>query len=284
MRRSGDFQPDPAGELDAELPGSISTMVPWSPRGTDPVRIRQVALAAREIEPVVADLCAVLGIEVAYRDPGVEVFGLENAVMPVGDAFLEVVSPIRADTTAGRFLELRGGDAGYMLIVQSEDLDADRRRVAEAGARVVWEIAFPDIATIHLHPRDVGGAILSLDVARPPESWRWAGPEWPAHVRTDVTSGIRGVELRSADPAALARRWSQVLGQPARPARAGTWEIALVGGGLRFAAARDGREEGLVGFDVIAVDRARILDAARSRGLEGTKDEVRVAGVRIRLR
>jgi hypothetical protein len=35
---------------------------------------------------------------------------------------------------------------------------------------------------------------------------------------------------------------------------------------------------------VIAVDRGRILDAARSRGLEGTEDEVRVGGVRIHLR
>ena len=215
------------------------------------MRIRQVALVARDLEPLVADLCAVLGIEVAYRDPGVGAFGLENAVMPVGDAFLEVVAPTRADTTAGRFLERRGGDAGYMVIIQSDDLEADRRRVEELGVRVVWETRFPDIATIHLHPRDVGGAILSLDVARPPESWRWAGPDWPSHVRTDVTSGITGVELRAADAADLACRWGQVLGQPARRTEVDHWEIALAGGGLRFDAAGDGADEGFVAFDVV---------------------------------
>jgi hypothetical protein len=266
------------------LPWKGSTVVPCLPKGAQTVRIRQVALAARDLEPVVADLCAVLGIEVAYRDPGVEVFGLENAVMPVGDAFLEVVAPTRADTTAGRFLERRRGDAGYMVIVQSDDLEADRRRVEELGVRVVWETRFPDIATIHLHPRDVGGAILSLDVARPPESWRWAGPDWPSHVRSDVTSGITGVELRAADPADLACRWSQVLGQPARRTAIDHWEIALAGGDLRFDAVGDGGEEGFVAFDVSATDRARVLDAAKSRGLATTDDAVRIAGVRIHLR
>ena len=49
------------------------------------MRLRQIALVARELEPVVADLCAVFDLEVAYRDPGVAEFGLQNAVMPVGE-------------------------------------------------------------------------------------------------------------------------------------------------------------------------------------------------------
>jgi hypothetical protein len=52
------------------------------------MRLRQVVLVARRLEAALADLTAVLGIDVGYRDPGVAVFGLENAVMPVGDTFL----------------------------------------------------------------------------------------------------------------------------------------------------------------------------------------------------
>ena len=44
----------------------------------------------------------------------------------------------------------------------------------------MWQITLDDIATVYLHPRDVGGALLSLDEPRPPASWRWAGPEWEA--------------------------------------------------------------------------------------------------------
>src|SRR6185437_8780205 len=62
------------------------------------LRLRQIALVARQLAPVVDR--DVFGLEVAYRDPGVEAFGLENAVLPVGNQFLEVVAPIREGTAA----------------------------------------------------------------------------------------------------------------------------------------------------------------------------------------
>src|SRR5436190_9728988 len=176
------------------------------------MHIRQIALVARELEPVVADLCAILGLEVGFRDPGVAEFGLHNAVMPVGREFLEVVSPTREGTTAGRFLDKRGSDGGYMVILQTADLAADRRRLGELKVRIVWEITLDDIATVHLHPRDVGGAIVSLDHPRPPASWRWGGPEWEQKARTDVVRGITSATIAAADPATLAARWADVLG------------------------------------------------------------------------
>src|SRR3989442_12468663 len=114
------------------------------------MHIGQIALVARELEPVIADLTAVLGIEVGFRDPGVAEFGLHNAVMPVGQTFLEVVSPTREGTTAGRLLERRGGDGGYMAILQTADLRADRKRLAALGVRAVWQVELEDSATGHL--------------------------------------------------------------------------------------------------------------------------------------
>ncbi|MDX1649339.1 MAG: VOC family protein, partial [Myxococcota bacterium] len=172
------------------------------------MRLRQVALAAHDLEPVVAQLQATLDLEVAFRDPGVATFGLHNAVLPVGDAFLEVVSPVRADAPAARWLARHGGDGGYMVIVQCEDLAAARRRVASLGVRIVFEVTLEDIATLHLHPRDVGGAILSLDESRPPASWRWAGPDWPAHRRTQVVTGLAGAVIAVEAPERVARRWA----------------------------------------------------------------------------
>lgn len=246
------------------------------------MRIRQVALVAHQLEPVVADLCAVLGIEICFRDEGVGAFGLENALMPVGDTLLEVVSPIRSETSAGRYLERRGGDAGYMVLLQSEDLEADRQRLDRLGVRIVWETTLPDIESIHLHPRDLGGAIVSLDVAKPPESWRWAGPDWRSHVRTEFTGGIVAAELRTPDAGALARRWSQVLGRPCVSSGDDTWTIALVGSAIRFVADPEG--QGFAGFDVVANNRARILDAAKSRGLKTEGNRIEVGGSRIYLR
>ena len=39
------------------------------------IRLRQIAFVAHQLEPVVDDLHAVLGLDVAYRDPGVATFG-----------------------------------------------------------------------------------------------------------------------------------------------------------------------------------------------------------------
>ena len=95
--------------------------------------VRQIALVAHELDPVVEQLCRVLGLRVAYNDPGVAVFGLVNAVMPVGGEFLEVVQPVKDDASALRYLHRRGGDAGYMVILESDDAHAHRDRIM--GAR-----------------------------------------------------------------------------------------------------------------------------------------------------
>ena len=246
------------------------------------MRLRQVALVARDLEPVVDDLCTVLGIAVAFRDPGVGVFGLHNAVMPVGDTFLEVVAPAQAETTAGRYLDRRGGDGGYMVLLQCDDLDADRAHVASLGVRVVWSMDLDDIRGTHLHPRDTGGAILSLDAAVPAAAWRWAGPDWERHVRTDVVSEITAVELQSDDPLRLAHRWSELLRRPVAHTGRGVIRIVLDQGAIRFVPAADGRGEGLGGFDVVATDRAAVFDRARIRGLPVHDDHVLVCGTRIR--
>ena len=246
------------------------------------MRIRQFVVVARDLESVVEDFQSVLGIEVGFNDPQVKEFGLRNAVMPVGDTFLEVISPIDPNATAERYLKRRGGDGGYMLIVQSEALDRDRARFAELGVRTIWKADLPQIRGTHLHPKDTGGTLLSVDDATPPESWQWAGPQWKSHVRTDVVSSIKAAELQSDDPKALARRWSEVLGKSTREVD-GNQVMDLDGGAIRFVKETDGRGEGLTAFDVKVVDREKLIAGAKQRGCAIDGDEVTVAGVRVRL-
>ncbi|MFI5217148.1 MAG: VOC family protein [Candidatus Limnocylindria bacterium] len=247
------------------------------------MRLRQIALVASELDPVVRDLCGVLGLEVCFRDPGVAEFCLHNALMPIGDCFLEVVSPTRTGTTAGRLLERRGGDGGYMVIVQTDDLARDRERMAALGVRIVWQIELPDAQTIHLHPRDVGAAIVSLDQMPEPESWRWAGPRWRSFVKSDVTRALAGVELQSPDPGALAARWGQVFGRKPTATRDGAHALALDAGAVRFAPARDGRGEGVSGVDLRVADPAEVVARARRRGAHVDGDVVVLCGTRFRL-
>ena len=203
-------------------------------------RLRQVALVATDLDAVVSQLCETYGLSICFEDLGVAEFGLRNALMVVGDQFLEVVSPTEVGTTAGRLLEKRKGDGGYMAMFECDDLDDRMARIAQHDVRVVWAGDFPTIRGRHLHPRDVGGALVSIDQPVPNGSWVWAGPSWEAHRNDSVVRGIAGVIIGAADVAAMSSRWSELGIDRAV-------EFARVGE----------RGEGIDGVDLIAVDRSR---------------------------
>jgi hypothetical protein len=209
-------------------------------------RLRQVALAAVDCDATASQLQETFGWPDPFHDPGVGRFGLTNAVFAAGDTFVEVVAPVEPGTTAGRYLERRGGDSGYMAIFQMPDLEQARRRVADAGIRVVWTAELADIAGTHLHPKDVPGAIVSLDWADPPESWRWAGPQWTGRAPPHASGGVSGLTIEVTDPGGAAERWARVLGLTVTD-KDGTATIELVQSGqdLRFVPAGSAGGEGI---------------------------------------
>jgi hypothetical protein len=230
--------------------------------------LRQVALVARDCGLVAGELRQAFGWAEPYHDPGVGQFGLTNAVFAVGDTFLEVVAPVRPDTTAGRYLERRGGDGGYMAIFQVPDLATARRRAASLGVRVVWTADLPDIAATHLHPTDVPGAIVSLDWATPAQSWRWAGPSWTGRAPEHGPGGVTGLTIEVGDPAAAAQRWAAVLGLPA--ASTAVTDLPDSGQRLRFVAARAGHGEGITEVTIAGLaSRPRMIGGVRFAGEEG---------------
>jgi Glyoxalase-like domain len=178
------------------------------PGVTELPRLRQAVLAARDLDAVAGALRRRLGLGEPYADPGVEHFGLRNAVFALGDTFLEVLSPIRPDTAAGRLIERRGGDCGYMLMFQVEDLEAARRRVEGEHVREVFEVSLQDMSEVHLHPADMRAAIVSLSQPRPPEAWRWGGPDWSAR---SAPLRVTGATITVAQPVSVAARWDSIL-------------------------------------------------------------------------
>ena len=214
-------------------------------------RLRQVVLAARELEPVAAQLEAALGVRDGFNDPGVAAFGLKNVVYALGPSFVEVVVPVQDGTAAGRTID-KQGEGGYMAIFQVTDIEAVRRRVVDQGIRVVWHAELEDIQAMHLHPKDIGGAIVSIDEPVPYDSWRWGGPAWIG----DVTPGpgsVLEMTVRVADPDDTAARWAGVLGEPVASGNT----IVLDDGRqtVRFIESGPGEREGVGGF-VVAVEGA----------------------------
>ncbi len=179
-------------------------------------QLRHAVLAARDLESMIERLQKEFDLGEPYRDPAVRHFGLANAVFAIGDTFLEVVSPVDpavpAARTAVRQLERSGGSVcGYMVMLQIDDLAAARERARAAGVREVFEVELDDMAEVHLHPGDRRGAIVSLSVPEPAESWRWGGRGWSERA---VPGRLTGVTLAVADPVAVSERWAMVAGGP----------------------------------------------------------------------
>src|SRR5258707_8329138 len=99
------------------------------------MKLRQCVFVCKDLEASRAELCDTLGIEVAYRDPGVAKWGLANVVCPTGHDFLEIVAPTRDGTSASRYIERRNGDGGYMGILQVPHAQAERQRLTGLGVR-----------------------------------------------------------------------------------------------------------------------------------------------------
>lgn len=246
---------------------SVCTLDGVSPPGNR-VRLRQAVIVAAELEPVARALREALGLGEPYRDPGVGEFGLVNAVFAIGDCFIEVISPDRPGTAAGRYLERNDGDGGYMVIFDLEDLEAARARVAREGVRVVWRIDLPDISGTHLHPGDMRGAIVSLDRSDPYGSWRWGGPRWTERHGEGAPGRLAGVTIAVTDPPAVAARWARVLG--VTPVDSPEPTLALDDGEVSFAQAADEQSVGLVEIALADVP-----------SLAGGED-VELGGVRLR--
>jgi hypothetical protein len=231
-------------------------------------RLRQAVLAAADLDKTCELLEDELGISEPFHDKGIIHFGLRNAVYPIGDTFLEVVSPVQEGTAAGRQIERAGGDCGYMCMFELSDADAVRSRINAAGVRIVWETTHDDIVDLHLHPKDVPGAIVALDITDPPGSWRWAGPRWEgaafaAAPPTSAGGGMRGLTVAVADPAAAAARWAHLVGIAAQ-------DVTLN---------LDGGEQSVT-FVPAAGAAERIVEIAVAT--PGRTGDVTIAGVRFR--
>jgi len=251
------------------------------------LRLHQICLAAPHLEAAAALIRALLGLEACHRDGGVAQYGLENVVFPVGsDRFLEVVSPTRAGTAAGRFLELMQGRGGYMLIFDCDDPKARAADAQRLGVRLANHIDRERYQGYQLHPKDCRATFLEFNHTvggKEVDGPYWpAGEDWQRFVRSERTCRLDGVEVLSQDPAGLAQHWSRILG------------VAALGSGGRHVIRVDRQDIAICGAPAVARERLEavvltvrgaegILGRARQLGLEVRSDGFLLCGVWVKL-
>ena len=254
------------------------------------LRLRQIAVMAPELSPVVDEFRDVLGLEVCFVDPGVGHFGLENALLPLGNQFIELLAPIRENTAGGRYLVRRNGAGGYMVITQCDDQAPRRERIAQLGIRLVTDHQGQEFVNMQLHPKDTGGSFFEIDeqtgadAHAPDGPWTPAGGAgWKQAQRLHRVTGIRAAEMQADDPDAVAKRWSSIADIAVSRDSDGNPCLVLDNATLRFVRCTDGRPEGLGGLDLEASDKAAVLAAAEARGCVTGDAEIMLGGMRLNL-
>ena len=257
-----------------------------------PTRLRQIALVSADLAQARHLLTSILKVPVVFVDPAVGQWGLENILVSLGGEIIEVVSPTKPGTTAGRLLDRRG-EGGYMIIMQTDDTEARKQEIEGSGRDKVifshpfsnayesWNGVKDEGFCIQYHPKGMkGGMMPELDshaaCEQNPEPltqrfspWHACGKEYERYVELmKETSHLHllGCSLRLAsgdnDVGAAARQWSDLFA------------ISMTRGGLAFTNASMSFEEGVRGQPeglahiVVGVDSKDQLDGILNRARE----------------
>ena len=133
--------------------------------------------------------------------------------------------------------------------------------------------------TIHLHPKQVGGAILSIDHMNPKNAWLWAGTNWEKDINKNLVDVLSGVVMQSEDPEQLCMQWEKALGIKRAQ---NELKIQLAESTINFVESTDGRGEGINAFKIKALNKDQIIKNAKSMKIF-QNEEILLGGVKIIL-
>src|SRR5215831_4175325 len=247
------------------------------------MRLRQICLVAPQLEPVIADIAAVMGLTVCYRDGNVAKYGLVNALLPIDTILLEVVAPFRQGTAAGRFLDKTSGRGGYMAIFCCDDPDARARHASDIGVRTANVITHAPYHGVQLYPRDCRAAFIEFNHTEGSDdvlgTYPPAGPDWQKSIRKDTTLALTEVEMQSPEPQVLAEHWGKIIGVAVTKGADGP-VLKLPNAVFRFA---KGPVDLMTGLSFRVKDVAKVREAAMAKGCEVEADSFDLCGVTFRL-
>jgi methylmalonyl-CoA/ethylmalonyl-CoA epimerase len=126
-------------------------------------RIDHVAMAVEDLDEAVALYRDRLGMPLQHRET-VEQFGVEAALLGIGEGHVELLRPVSADSGVGRFLE-RHGPGMHHVAYQTDDIDSALESVRAAGLRLLDErprTGIRNSRVAFVDPKSTGGVLTEL--------------------------------------------------------------------------------------------------------------------------
>lgn len=100
-------------------------------------KIEHVAIAVADIGAAIAHYRDVWGLDVEHRER-VEDQGVEEAMLPLGDSYLQLLGATGPDTTVGKFLAKRG-EGLHHIAYEVDDLEATLNELKAKGVPLIDE-------------------------------------------------------------------------------------------------------------------------------------------------
>jgi methylmalonyl-CoA/ethylmalonyl-CoA epimerase len=122
-----------------------------------------VGIAVHDLDSTLASYRERYGVEPMYREV-VEEQGVEEAMIPVGGSFVQLLTPLSPTSTVGRFLERRG-EGLHHIAYAVLDIDQSLAHLRSLGVRLIDETARAGgrgARIAFVHPSDIGGTLIEL--------------------------------------------------------------------------------------------------------------------------
>ncbi len=127
------------------------------------INLDHVAVAVADLDATIAGYADRYRVEPLYREV-VEAQGVEEAMIPVGGSFVQLLQPLGPDTPVGRFLE-RNGEGMHHIAFTVPDIDAALDHLGQREARLIDHhprLGGRGARIAFVHPKDLAGTLVEL--------------------------------------------------------------------------------------------------------------------------
>ncbi|MDH3517510.1 MAG: methylmalonyl-CoA epimerase [Acidimicrobiia bacterium] len=127
------------------------------------INLDHVAIAVADLDAAIAGYSDRYRIEPLYREV-VESQGVEEAMIPVGGSFVQLLQPLGAETPVGKFLE-RNGEGLHHVAFAVVDIEAALDHLDETGTRLIDRhprLGGRGARIAFVHPKDLAGTLVEL--------------------------------------------------------------------------------------------------------------------------
>lgn len=125
--------------------------------------IDHIGVAVEDLDESIALYRDRLGMTEQHRER-VEEFGVEAALLEIGNAHVELLTPIQSDSGVAKFLE-RNGPGMHHVAYRTADIDATLEQLRAAGMRLIDEqprVGIRQSRVAFLHPKSTGGVLTEI--------------------------------------------------------------------------------------------------------------------------